>query len=93
MRHRTQDTFPLSHFRQKTGEHLERLAEGRVETITQNGEAVLVAMSPETYDAMRLELERGHLWDQAIARYDAGERGVEARQAVDQIAEGLLVKA
>lgn len=93
MRHRTQDTYPLSHFRQKTGEHLERLAEGRVETITQNGEAVLVAMSPETYDAMQVELERGHLWDEAIRRYDDGERGTEAKEAIDQIAERYNVKA
>ena len=32
--HRTQDTYALSHFRQHTGEHLERFREGRVETIT-----------------------------------------------------------
>ena len=48
--HRTQDTYPLSHFRQRTGEHLERIRDGRVETITQNGQAAMVVMSPERYD-------------------------------------------
>jgi len=92
MIHRTQDTYPLSHFRQHTGDHLQRLAEGRVETITQNGEAAMVVMSPETYDAMRVELERGHLWDQAITRFDGGERGVDAKAAIDQVAARLNLK-
>ncbi|MEM9291561.1 MAG: type II toxin-antitoxin system prevent-host-death family antitoxin [Acidobacteriota bacterium] len=89
MQHRTQDTYSLSHFRQHTGEHLERLREGRVETITQNGEAAMVVMSPETYDALRIEIERGHLWDRAIARFEAGERGVDAREAISKVAERL----
>lgn len=91
--HRTQDTYPLSHFRQHTGEHLQRLGEGRVETITQNGEAAMVVMSPETYDAMVIELERGHLWDQAISRFDVGERGTDAREAIDQLAARLKRKS
>lgn len=88
MVHRTQDTYPLTHFRQHTGDHLARIAEGRVETITQNGEAAMVVMSPETYDAMRITLERGHLWDEAIARYREG-RGVGAHQAIEDIAKKL----
>jgi PHD/YefM family antitoxin component YafN of YafNO toxin-antitoxin module len=88
MMHRTKDTYPLSHFRQHTREHLERLGEGRVETITQNGEAAMVVMSPETYDVMRIELERGHLWDEAIARIGEG-RGVDAEQAIRQVAAKL----
>ncbi|MEM7355000.1 MAG: type II toxin-antitoxin system Phd/YefM family antitoxin [Acidobacteriota bacterium] len=92
MRHRTQDTYSLSHFRQHTTDHLDRLADGRVETITQNGEAAMVVMSPEVYDSMRIELERGQLWDQAIARFDAGERGVDAREAIDQVAARLNLK-
>ena len=32
--HRTQDTYLLSDFRQRTSEHLDRIREGRVETIT-----------------------------------------------------------
>ena len=89
MLHRIRDTYPLSHFRQHTGDHLARLSEGRIETITQNGEAAMVVMSPETYDAMRIELERGRLWDQAIARFDAGERGREAGEAIEQLAARL----
>ncbi|MDA8018319.1 MAG: type II toxin-antitoxin system prevent-host-death family antitoxin [Thermoanaerobaculia bacterium] len=92
MMHRTQDTYPLSHFRQHTGEHLKRLAKGRVETITQNGEAAMVVMSPETYDLMRITLERGHLWDEAIARFEAGERGVDAREVIEQVAARLNLK-
>ena len=46
--HRTQDTYSLSHFRQRTSEHLDRIREGRVETITQNGQAAMVVMSPAT---------------------------------------------
>ncbi len=88
MEHRTQDTYPLTHFRQHTGAHLERIAQGRVETITQNGEAAMVAMSPETYDAMRVTLERGHLWDEALARLAEG-RGADARQAIEGVAKKL----
>lgn len=83
--HRTQDTYPLSHFRQHTGEHLQRLAEGRVETITQNGQAAMIVMSPETYDAMMIELERGHLWDQAIAGIGEG-KGRDAREVIHEVA-------
>jgi prevent-host-death family protein len=88
MLHRTQDTYPLSHFRQHTGEHLKRLAEGRVEIVTQNGEAAMVVMSPQTYDAMRIELERGHLWDEAIARIGEG-RGQDAREAIHEVAKEM----
>ena len=92
MMHRTQDTYPLSHLRQHTKEHLKRLQEGRVETITQNGEAAMVVMSPETFDAMQIALERGHLWDHAIDRFEAGERGVDARKAIGQVADRLNLK-
>ena len=88
MIHRTRDTYPLSHFRQHTGEHLERLADGRVETITQNGEAAMVVMSPETFDAMRIELERGQLWDRAIAGIGDGQ-GRDAREVVQAIASKM----
>lgn len=88
MMHRTQDTYPLSHFRQHTGDHLKRLAEGRVETITQNGQAAMVVMSPETFDAMTIALERGPHWDEAIARVGEG-RGVDARKAIRTVAEKL----
>ena len=80
--HRTQDTYALSHFRQHTGEHLERIREGRVETITQNGEAAMVVMSPERYDFLVHSVERGHLWREALRAYRAGERGVPAREAI-----------
>ncbi|HEX2253526.1 MAG TPA: type II toxin-antitoxin system prevent-host-death family antitoxin [Thermoanaerobaculia bacterium] len=89
MKHRTQHTYPLSHFRQHTKDHLDRLRTGGVETITQNGEAAMVVMSPETYDTMRLVIKRGHLWDEAIARFEAGERGEEAGAALEQIAARL----
>ncbi|MCB1037142.1 MAG: type II toxin-antitoxin system Phd/YefM family antitoxin [Acidobacteria bacterium] len=89
MQHRAQDTYPLSDFRQRTREHLDRLTEGRIETITQNGQAAMVVMSPETYDTMRAEIERAHLWDQAISRIDAGQRGAEARTAIEEIAAEL----
>jgi prevent-host-death family protein len=92
MRHRTRDTYPLSHFRQHTRDHLERLAEGKVETITQNGEAAMVVMSPDTYDLLTIALERGHLWADAIARYDAGERGIPADEAIQQVARELGLK-
>ena len=90
--HRIQDTYPLSDFRQNTRDHLHRLAAGRIETITQNGQAAMVVMSPQTYDALRIELERGRLWDEAIARFEAGERGVAAREAIDQVASRLDLK-
>lgn len=89
--HRTQDTYSLSHFRQHTGDHLERLAEGRVETITQNGEAAMVVMSPKTYDALRIELDRGRLWDQAIAGIGEG-RGRDAREVIHEVATKASLK-
>lgn len=42
--------------------------------------------------AAAIELERGRRWDQAIARFDAGERGVDARQAIDEVAARLGLK-
>ncbi|MCG8461860.1 MAG: type II toxin-antitoxin system Phd/YefM family antitoxin [Holophagales bacterium] len=89
--HRIQDTYPLTHFRQHTSEHLERIASGRVETITQNGEAAMVVMSPETYDAMRIELERGRLWDLAIARIGEG-RGRDAREVIREAAAKMSLE-
>ena len=80
--HRTQDTYPPSHFRQRTGEHLERIRNGRVETITQNGQAAMVVMSPERYDLLVHSAEHGHLWREAIRAYRAGERGVPAKEAI-----------
>jgi prevent-host-death family protein len=89
--HRTQDTYPLSHFRQRTSEHLKRIAEGAIETITQNGEATMVVMSPEKYDAMAHELERGRLWQQAIGRIGTNE-GRDARETIHDVAGELGLK-
>lgn len=87
--HRTQDTYGLSHFRQHTSEHLERIREGRVETITQNGEAAMVVMSPERYDFLVHSVERGHLWREALRAYRAGEPGVPWREAIEGLANEL----
>ncbi len=92
MMHRTQDTYPLSHFRQHTADHLSRIREGAVETITQNGEAAIVVMSPATYDHMIHALQRGHIWDQAIACIDKGE-GRAAREVFDELASELGLEA
>lgn len=85
--HRTSDTYPLSHFLQRTGEHLERIRKGRIETITQNGRAAMIVMSPERYDFLVHSAERGHLWRDAIRGYRAGELGVPARDAVRSLAD------
>lgn len=74
--HRTSDTYPLSDLRKNMAEHVERVSEGAVETITQNGRAAMIVMSPARYDALIHEAERGHLWDRALARIDAGEEGI-----------------
>jgi len=89
--HRTQDTYPLSHFRQHTSDHLERIAAGMVETITQNGEATMIVMSPERYDMMTHEIERGRLWRQAIDRVGKDE-GHDARKAIRDVARELGLK-
>ena len=89
--HRTQDTYALSHFRQRTSEHLERIRDGRVETITQNGEAAMVVMSPERYDFLIHSAERGHLWREALQAYKAGDRGVPAKEAIQALANELDV--
>lgn len=86
--HRAQDTFPLSHFRQHTSEHLERLANGNIEIITQNGEAAMVVMSPERYDTIAHEIERGRLWQQAIARIGKDD-GQDARTVIADVAKEL----
>ena len=87
--HRTQDTYPLSHLRQHMNDHLTRVKDGAVETITQNGEAALVVMSPETYDYMVDALQHGRVWDQAIERINNGERGKDARQVIRELADKL----
>ena len=98
MLHRTQDTYPLSHFRQHTTEHVNRVKEGAVETITQNGEAALVVMSPETYDnfmdtVFRVHAaERGHIWDEALAEIERGQPGQDAREAIHEVAAELGLK-
>lgn len=61
----------------------------RQASATRTGEAILAAISSEAQEAQRLEIERGRLWDQAIERYDVGERGVEARGAISQLVENL----
>ena len=86
--HRTQDTYSLSHFRQNTRDHLERIREGKIETITQNGEAALVVMSPEVYDNMVLTLERGAAWDEAIAAIGEN-KGQDARESIRKVASSL----
>lgn len=86
--HRAQDTFPLSDFRQHTSAHLERLAKGNIEIITQNGEAAMVVMSPERYDMMTHEIERSRLWQQAIVRIGKDE-GRDARTAITDVAKEL----
>ena len=87
--HRTQDTYSLSHFRQHTGEHLDRIREGRVETITQNGQAAMVVMSPERYDFLVHSAERGRIWREAIRAHRAGEPGTPAREAIRELAREL----
>ena len=72
MTHRTQDTYSLTDFREKTGEHLARLAEGRIETITQNGKAAMIVMSPGRYDFLVHAAERGHVWKAALDRLEGG---------------------
>ena len=80
--HRTQDTYPLSHFRQRTREHLERLRGGRIETITQSGLAVMVVMSPERYDFLLHLAEQGRLLRDAIRAPAASEPGVPAGETI-----------
>ena len=70
-------------------EHLDRIREGRVETITQNGQAAMVVMSPESYDFLVHSAGRGHLWREAIRTHTAGEPGIPAREAIRDLAEKL----
>ncbi|MDE2754468.1 MAG: type II toxin-antitoxin system Phd/YefM family antitoxin [Gemmatimonadota bacterium] len=90
--HRTQDTYSLSDFRQRTSEHLDRIREGRVETITQNGEAAMVVMSPERYDFLVHSAERGHIWREAIRAHRAGGLGIPVKDAIRDLAEELGVE-
>ena len=92
MLHRTQDTYSLTDLREKTADHLKRLANGAVETITQNGEAAMIVMSPERYDFLVAAAERGHIWKAALARLDAGETGQDAREVIQELADEFSVK-
>ena len=83
--------YSLTNFREKTGEHLARLAEGRIETITQNGEAAMVVMSPGRYDFLVHAAKRGHVWKAALDRLDAGDTGRDAREVVREIADDFGV--
>jgi prevent-host-death family protein len=83
--HRTQDTVPLSQFRQNTAEHVKRVAEGAIETITQNGYAAMIVMSPEHYDFLVQAAERGHVWKAALDRLEAGDTGRDAREVVREL--------
>ena len=85
--HRTRDTYSLTDFREKTGEHLARLAEGSIEVITQNGEAAMVVMSPERFDFLVHAAERGHIWKAALDRLESGETGRDARAVVRELAD------
>lgn len=87
--HKTTDTYPLSEFRRNTTEHVNRISEGAIETITQNGHAAMIVMSPERYDFLVHAAERGDIWREAIRAYRAGARGVPAQEAIEEIAGEL----
>ena len=78
----------LSDRRQHMNDNLTRVTGGAVETITRNGEAARVAMSPETCDGMVHALQRGHIWDQAIDRNN-GKRVKDARQCIPSRRQGV----
>ncbi|MEM9554996.1 MAG: type II toxin-antitoxin system prevent-host-death family antitoxin [Acidobacteriota bacterium] len=86
---RAPETYSLSDLRQNPHDHIERIAQGEIETITDAGREAMVVMSPETYDAMALSLDRGHMWDQAISRIESGDEGQDARQAIREVAAEL----
>jgi len=70
---------------------LDRIREGRVETITQNGQAAMVVMSPERYDFLIHSVERGHLWREAIDAHRAGDPGTPARDAIRELVEDMAL--
>lgn len=51
-----------------------------------------MTVSLQTHDETKIERERGHLWDEAIARFDGGERGLDASEAIEQVAARLDLK-
>ncbi|MEM6453714.1 MAG: hypothetical protein AAF772_01335 [Acidobacteriota bacterium] len=85
-------TYDLDDFRSDPHTHLARLKDGHVETLTENGEAAVVVMSPATYDVLQIALERGHRWDEALERYESGDRGVEASEVIARL-EARLASA
>ena len=60
-----------------------------METITQNGQAAIVVMSPERYDFLVHSAERGHMWREAIRAHRAGEPVIPAREAIRSVAKEL----
>ena len=60
-----------------------------METITQNGQAAIVVMSPERYDFLVHAAERGHIWSEAIKAHRAGEPGIPVKEAIRALAEEL----
>lgn len=51
----------------------------------------MVVMSPETYGAMRAEIERGPLWDQAFGRIGEGP-GRDGREVIHEVVVKLGLK-
>ena len=60
-----------------------------MDTITQNGQAAIVVMSPERYDFLVHSAERGHICREAIRAHRAGAPVVPAREAIRSVAEEL----
>ena len=62
------------------------MTEGRVDTISQNGEAPMVVVSPGRYDFLVHAAARGHVWKAALERLEAGDTGRDAREVVRELA-------
>ena len=71
----TPDTCSLQHLILHLDDHLRRVQGGAIERVTVNGQAAMVIMSPERYDFLVHSAERGHIWRDAIDRYDDGDGG------------------
>jgi PHD/YefM family antitoxin component YafN of YafNO toxin-antitoxin module len=84
-----EDVVSLTDFARNTKQHTEELARGgRARILTQNGKASVVVISLDAFEQMAHEAEEyrmGIRLRQAVEDYAMGNRGTEAKTAMNRL--------
>jgi PHD/YefM family antitoxin component YafN of YafNO toxin-antitoxin module len=87
-----EDVVSLTDFARNTKQHAEELARGgRARILTQNGKASVVVLSLDAFEKMARDAEEYRMdlrLRQAIEDYAMGDRGTEAKTAMNRIRRG-----